>query len=255
MQIRSKIIFSFLLISIFSAISVFAQKPPAKKNARPTTGNPSKKTSDTVSPKKDKPVYFYHFAQPKFLISKIVIEHDENGLGKIAFQKQKFDEDITEPLALSTATLEKLKGFWTTLKFLTSEETYQSEIRDYGHLGNIKLEMKKDGKERTTGFNWTENLDAKALAEEYRKIANQLIWMFDINIARVNQPLEAPRIMNGLDSYLRRDAISDPQQMLPFLKGLSEDERIPLIARNHAGRLMKKIESSKKKTEDSIEEK
>ena len=40
----------------------------------------------------------------------------------------------------------------------------------------------------------------KLLADEYRKIGNQFIWMFDINVARENQPLEAPRIMDALDS-------------------------------------------------------
>jgi hypothetical protein len=34
--------------------------------------------------------------------------------------------------------------------------------------------------------------------------------------------------------------------MLPLLKELSNDERIPLIARNHAGRLVKQLEKEKK---------
>jgi hypothetical protein len=74
--------------------------------------------------------------------------------------------------------------------------------------------------------------------------------MFDINVARQNQPLESPRIMRGLDSYLKRNAISDPVQMLPFLRELSGDERMPLIARNHAERLAKQIEKDKKNNEE-----
>ena len=34
--------------------------------------------------------------------------------------------------------------------------------------------------------------------------------------------------------------------MLPFLQALSNDERVPLIGRNRAGKLVKQIEKQKK---------
>ncbi|MGI8542831.1 MAG: hypothetical protein ACR2MD_05050 [Aridibacter sp.] len=227
---------------LISATNNFAQE---KKNSRPTEDNLSKVSKIEA----DKPVYFYEFAKDEFLVKRIFIEHDENGIGKITFLKKDFNEEISEPLKLSDVTLEKLKTFWTEINFLESDENYQSTIRDYGHLGTIKLRMERDAKKRAAEFNWTENLTAKALADEYRKISNQFVWMFDINVARQNQPLESPKIMRTLDSYLSRNSISDPVQMLPFLKELSEDERIPLIARNHAERLIKQIEKDKKKNE------
>jgi uncharacterized protein (UPF0147 family) len=67
-----------------------------------------------------------------------------------------------------------------------------------------------------------------------------------MSISRENQPLNAPGLMDELDADLRRNEISDPTQMLPLLKEISNDERIPLIARNHATRLMEKIEKEKK---------
>ena len=249
MKIRSTVICSFFVACILLPVSVFSQK---KKNTRPIK-RPKATNLSVKAAKGEEPVYFYKFSQPKFLISKVVIEHDEKGIGKISFQKKNFEVDIVESLELSASTLEKLKKYWTALDFLVSKENYQSE-RDYAHLGTMKLRMRKLGKERETEFNWTDNLDARALSNEYQKIGNQFIWMFDIEVARVNQPLEAPRIMKGLDSYLRRDAISDPQQMLPFLKELVNDERMPLIARNHASRLMKKIKTSKKKVEEPAPE-
>jgi len=72
------------------------------------------------------------------------------------------------------------------------------------------------------------------------------VWQFDMSISRENQPLNAPSLMDELDSYFRRGEISDPPQMVPLLKELSNDERIPLIARNHAMRLVEKIEKAKK---------
>ena len=71
--------------------------------------------------------------------------------------------------------------------------------------------------------------------------ADQAIFIFDISIARQNQPLNAPKLMEVLESLLRREGLSDPKQLLPLLNDLSTDEHIPLIARNHAIRIIKKI--------------
>ena len=215
-------------------------KTQTKKNERPVDENA--KNNSRSNKTENPPVYFYEFSQPDFLVSKIFIEHDENGKGKITFVEQNIEEPVSDPVQLSDATLEKIKTIWNTLNFLDSTEVYQSAERDYGHLGNMKFTMKKDGRARTAGFNWTENKDAKALADEYRKIGNQYVWKFDIGVARENQPLETPRMMDALDSLIKRNEIADPTQMIPFLKELGDDEHIPLIARNHALRLVQQIE-------------
>ncbi len=226
-----------------------APKIPHKKNER-LADETEKNNQPLTKPTENAPVYFYEFSQPNFLISKIFIEHDENGKGKISFLKQSFSETISDPLQLSPETLERVKNIWNALNFLDSTENYQY-VKDYSHLGTMKFTIKKEGRTRTTGFNWTDNKDAKALADEYRKIGNQFIWIFDISIARENQPLETPRLMDALDALIRRNEISDAAQMIPFLKELSDDERIPLITRNHATRLIKQIEKHKlKKKED-----
>lgn len=231
---------------------VSAPKSEGKKNVRPTEEN-AKNNSASSKQTKDSPVYFYEFSQPNFLISQISIEHDEIGKGKITFSKQNYSEEITDPIQLSTATLEKVKNAWQTLNFLDSMENYQYE-KDYSHLGNMNFTMKKDGRTRMAKFNWTENADAKALADEYRKIGNQYIWMFDIGVARENQPLESPRLLDKLDSMIKRKEISDPNQFVPFLKELSDDERVPLISRNHATRLVTQIEKQTAKMKnDKIE--
>lgn len=229
--------------------------PPAgKKNSRPggvsdsseTVFNKNAKFDSRQNKAEEKPSSFsYEFSQPQFIISHIRIEHDENGKGKITFKKKDFDEEYTDPVQLTETTLNKIKAHFEALNFLDSTENYQYE-KDFSHLGAMKISRQKDGRARAAEFNWTANADAKAIADEYRKIANQYIWMFDITVARENQPLETPRIMKALDVYLRRGEISDPPQMIPFLKDLSDDERIPLIARNNAARIIKEIEKKKK---------
>ena len=231
-----------------------------KKNSRPETESQtisSEKKDETIKPGEtvktnaraaieNKPIYFYEFSKSDFLISKIYIEHDENGKGKITFQKKDFAELITDPIELSAATLERIKTIWQALNFLDSTETYQT-VRDYSNLGTMKFTIKRDGRAREATFNWTDNKDAKNLADEYRRIGQQFVWIFDVSVARENQPLDAPRLLEALDSMIRRNEVSDAAQMIPFLKELGNDERIPLIARNRALKLIEKIEKKESK--------
>jgi hypothetical protein len=227
---------------------------PQKKNQRNSSSNShetqnlekpqTNRTEETIS----KYRCFYEFEAPKnFQINRIQIEHDENGKGKITFWKKDLEEEITESINLSAMTLEKIKSLFQALNFLDSTEEYQSAERNYVHLGTAKISLRTPEKERSVRFNWTERKEARELADEYRKISNQFIWQFEINLARENQPLDTPRLLNRLDSYLKRSEIADPSQMLPLLEELTNDERIPLIARNHAKRLVEQIKRKKDK--------
>ncbi len=229
--------------------------PVVKKNARPESESqtpPTEQTDDKVktdahpAAADGKSAYFYEFSKSDFFISKIYIGHDDNGKGKITFQKKDFAEPITDPIQLSAAALERIKTIWQALNFLDSTENYQYE-KDFSNLGTMKFTMRKDGRMREAKFNWTENKDAKTLADEYRRIGQQFIWIFDVTVARENQPLESPKLLDSLDSMVKRNEISDAGQMIPLLNELSNDERIPLIARNHAVKLIKQIEKKAEK--------
>ncbi len=219
------------------------EQPVTSQETEPKKKNQADKNSANTKPAKIKYPYVYEFSQPNFVVNHIIIEHDEKGKGTITFEKRDFGgEALVDPLQLSQITLDKLNSIFQTLNFLDSTEEYQSPTRDYGHLGNYTVTLRKDAKERTAKYNWTENKDAKALTDEYRKISEQFVWYFDMNISRENQPLEAPSLVDGLDSLIKRDEISDPSQMLPYLKELSNDERIPLLGRNKVLRIIKEIE-------------
>lgn len=216
-------------------------KAEPKKNERPTSnGNGSTSTIQATEP-----THFYEFSQPDFDVSKVAIQHDDAGKGTITFKKKVFDVAETDPIEVSPAALERINAAFTALNFLDSTESYQYE-KDYSHLGVMTFRLKRDARERRTTFNYTVNKDAKVLADEYRKLTNQFVWIFDITVARQIQALDAPRLLDALDSLIKRNEISDPQQMLPLLKELTTDERLPLIARNHADRLVKQIEKGKK---------
>lgn len=234
---------------------------PVKKNERPAeetapAENPATAQKANQTPKsnarpsvenKFAPVYFYTFSQPQFLISKILIEHDETGAGRISFQKRDIGDLISDPIQLSPAALERIETAFGNLNFLDSKEAYQAPNKNFAHLGTMTVAEKKDGRERQVEFNWTENKDAKALADEYRKIGEQFIWIFDMNVARQNQQLETPSLIDALESMIKRNEIADAAQMLPLLRELSTDERLPLIARNQALRIIKDVEKSEAK--------
>jgi hypothetical protein len=210
------------------AAPVSPSPPPAQRREE------NKKPPDTTR-------YSYEFTQPDFLIRHIVIDHDATGRGKITFERKGEEVAIEEPIELSMGALGRVLGAWTQLQFLESTENYQAD-RQFAHLGTMRLKMQRDARKRTAEFNWTDNKDAWLLANEYRRVADQAILIFDISVSRETQPLNAPKLMDEIELQLKRNGLSDPQQLVPLLTDISTDEHLPLIARNHALRLIKKIE-------------
>lgn len=227
------------LMVLSAAISIYAQdQSGAKHNPRPQS---TASAIANVEPSTDAVKYSYEFSQPKFVVKHVVLEHDANGRGTVTFERLNEDTPIVEPLELSPAALERIKTSWQALQFLESETDYQSS-KQFPHLGTMKIGVQRGDRKRVAEFNWTTNEAASALVNEYRKAADQAILIFDISIARENQPLNAPKLMEAMESLLKRNALSEPRQLLKLLEELSTDEHIPLIARNHALRLIKKIQ-------------
>lgn len=227
------------LVILGAAIFTYAQgSGPTKHNTRPTQSAAS--PAAIAENNNDAVKYTYEFSQPKFVIKHIVLEHDANGRGTVKFERLNEETPIVEPLQLSAAALARINAAWQALQFLDSNTNYQAD-KQFPHLGTMRLGMEQGTRKRVAEFNWTQNSDASTLVTEYRRAADQAILIFDISIARENQPLNAPKLMEVMESLLKRDGLSDPQQLLPLLQDLSTDEHIPLIARNHALRIIKKI--------------
>ena len=217
-----------------------------KRNERPAGTNaiqPANNEDELA--KASQAAYHYEFTQKDFVNSRIVIAHDDSGKGTISFERKGYDEPFSDPLQVSPEALGRIRAVLDAMNFFDSIEDYQYE-KDYSHLGTARFKFKRNGKERTVAYNYTTKKEARELGDEYRRLANQYIWMFDIAVARENQPLSAPGLLDALDSLFRRNEVSDKHQMLPLLRELSNDERIPLIARNHAERLIKQIGTAKK---------
>ena len=227
--------------------SVGATAQAGKKNARSADELSGQQTANGPSSSSaaaaDGARYSFEFAQPSFVVSRYVIEHDAAGRAKISFQKKTDglnDPPVVEQFDISPAAFARILSAWTALKFLDSQAGYQAD-RQFPHLGTMRLRMQSGGRERETEFNWTNDEHAAALAREYKALAEQQLFVFDMTLARQYQPSEAIKVLKRLETLLKLNSISDPQQLLPLLRDLTTDERIPLIARNHAERLIKQI--------------
>jgi len=235
-------------------LPVSAPTPAADKaNSRESGSVPAQQqqqspaeSAGATSRKADEPTanalrYAYEFKQPDFNIRRILIEHDAEGRGHVSFVRKDSEELFTDPLQIPPAALARLLAAWDALKFLDSEANYQSE-RQFPHLGEMTLRMKHGARERKAEFNWTNDAGVAALVKEYRGIGEQQLFIFDVNLARQYQPSDTVKIFMRLESLLKRGELSDTAPLVPVLRDLTTDERIPLMARNHAARLLKKIE-------------
>ncbi len=234
--------FPLAALLILGAAFLNFSQDQTKRNDRPqeATAPPAQRRDDNKKPP-DPTHYSYEFTKAEFLIKHVQIEHDALGRGKITFEHRGEDTPIVEPIELSISALGRVLGLWTELRFLDSNENYQSP-KSFAHLGTYKLFMDDGRRRRTAEFNWSNNKQAWSLANEYRRATDQAILIFNIKLAREMQPLNAPQLLNEMEILLTRDGLSDPYQLVPLLTELKTDERIPLIARNHAVRILKKIE-------------
>ena len=217
---------------------------PAKQNVRAGGETPAASadaSAEAARKAANEVRYSFEFSQPQFVVSRFLIEHDAAGRGQITFERKNEDGPIVEPVELTPAAYARIVSAWQGLKFLDSEASYQAD-KQFPHLGTMRLRMKQGARERTAEFNWTHDEHASALAREYRSLAEQQLFVFDIALARQYQPSEAIKILKRLEFLVGNKQVSDPAQLTALLRDLVTDERIPLIARNHAERLLKKIE-------------
>lgn len=232
--------FMAALAVLGAAICAGAQN---KVTARPESreGKTTAASSSEQKPATAAAPYYYEFKHPDFVVNHVEIWHDENGHGTIRFKRRTDAEAISDPLEISAAALARIKGYYQATGFLDSETSFLGK-REYPSYGKTVLRLRRDGRERTVEFNYPEDPNALALMQEYRRLSEQAVFIFEIKLAVEMQPLEAPKLMNKLETLIRLNYISDAKQLAPLIRQLSTDERLPLIARNHAVRLLKQME-------------
>lgn len=185
----------------------------------------------------------YLFENQRFTTPVQEVEFDGDGRGQFRFKKKGADE-IVNQLNVSPAVLSQINSLFDELNFLASTEDYQYK-KDFSHLGTMTITLARGGKERTVTFNYTDNQSLNRLTEIFRNIATQETRIFEIETIRESDPISTPAQLRQLESELRSKRIADPQRFTPILQEIKMDEGVPLIARNHAERLLQMIKKGK----------
>ncbi len=187
--------------------------------------------------------FHYLFENEKFTTPRIELEFGGDGKGEFRFKKKE-SEEIANKLAVTTMVLGQISALLAELNYLESHENYQHK-KDFSHLGTVTIDIAHSGKHRKVQFNYTDNPAMNKLANLFRNIATQETRVFEIETIRQSDPISTPAQLRFLDSELRSKNIADPERFVALLQDIKLDEGVPLIARNHADRLLKDIKKPK----------
>jgi hypothetical protein len=191
--------------------------------------------------------YSYKFENPRFDIRVIEIDLKSNGTGELRFTRGTSDEVLDCKVKLLPATIARISSLFEASGFLATNTEYQDK-KDFAHMGWITLGARQGTRERKTRFNFTNNIHIKTLEEIFRAIASQEISLFDIENAERYQPLDLPKQLDTLENDLKLARIAEPERLLTTLNEIAGDDTQPLIARNHARKIIEEIKKGKFKS-------
>jgi len=187
--------------------------------------------------------FYFLFENDRFTTPLQELEFDGEGRGEFRF-KRKDQDEIVNKLVVSPAVRDQIQSLFNELNFLASNEEYQHK-KDFSHLGTVTIGLARGGKERKVKFNYTTNPSMSQLRDIFQNIATQETRLFEIETVRANDPISMPAQLRLLESELHSKRIADPQRLVPILQEIKLDESVPLIARNHAERLLQTIKKGK----------
>lgn len=191
--------------------------------------------------------FSYKFENPRFYESLVEVDVAADGTGEVRVKRGESDEIIDLKFKLLPATLARIRYLYHHTNFIDSGEEYQDK-KDFSNMGWVTLWARQSARERKARFNYTTNAGIKELADIFRAVATQEMHLFDINTAERYQPLDLPRQIELLENDLRLVRVAEPEQLITTLNEIAGDDTQPLIARNHAKRIVEAIKKGKYKS-------
>jgi hypothetical protein len=234
-----------LLMLSFAASSLFAGPKPQSKKRAPFAGQKLEAIKEP-SPADDLS-FTYKFEGPRFYLRIIEIDLGSSGAGDLRFTRGESDEVLDSKINLQPGTIARIRQLFELSDFLGSETSIQDK-RDMSHLGWITIGAKQGSRERKVRYNFTTNPHIKELQDIFLGIAWQEIALFDMDNAERYQPLDLPKQLEILENDLRLERIAEPTRVIAPLKEIASDVSQPLIARNHAKRIIDAINQGKFKS-------
>lgn len=229
-----------ITLALFAVLALLAFQTEAKAQPQIEIVQPG---NSLTAGKANGARYHYLFENERFTTPLQEIVFDGQGQGTFRFKRKDSDEIINK-LEVSVSLLSQIQVLFDSLNFLVSTEDYQHK-KDFSHLGSVTIGLARGGKERTVKFNYTTHELMSQLREVFQNLITQETRIFELETVRANDPLSTPAQLRMLESELRSKHIADPQRFVPILQDLKLDESVPLIARNHAERLLQTIKKGK----------
>ena len=212
---------------------------------QPLMGGPGRvqAAGNRVAGMSEDATYRYYFINEKFVVSHQEVLIDGEGRGRYRFKKRDMEE-MTLDFQVSPRVLGEIRGLIDQLAFLSTEESFQHK-KDFSHLGTMSIRIRRGTREREATFNYTDNTLMNQLVQIFRGLTVQENRIFEIELVRSTDPISMPAQLRFLEAELKSRSIADPPRFSPMLTDLKRDESVPLIARNHAERLLQMIEKLK----------
>lgn len=186
----------------------------------------------------------YRFENAAFDISRIELSIDGTGRGRVTWTKRNVAKPQLRDFAVSGQGIAVIREQLRLLNFLNSSEMYQAK-EDHANLGETRIRVDQGGANREVCFNYTKNRDADALGRLLRGVANREIYVSELEVAMIHQPLDTPAILTTMEREFKLGRIADAVALVPLLRKVADDAALPLIARNKATELLGKIQPAK----------
>lgn len=183
----------------------------------------------------------YRFANPMFDISLIDLSVSGTGRGRLTWTRRNVAKPQSRDIVMSEKGLAELRELLTLLNFVNSTEDYQAK-EGHPNLGETRIRVDHGGAGREVTFNYTKNREADALGRMLRGVANREMYVAELEVAILHQPLETPALIATLAREFKLGRIGDAIALLPLLRRVADDAALPLIARNKATELIRKIQ-------------
>jgi len=213
----------------------------------PAAGFPCPAQNSVATPSATNWSFNYKFENKRFYVPMMEIDLGVDGAGELRFQRGESDDLLDHKFKLLPTTLARIRQLLEASRFLDSSDTYQAE-KDFSHLGWVTLLARQNERERKVRFNYTQNPQISELADIFRGIATEEMHLFDIETSEQFQPLDLPRLLDSIENDLKLQRITEPERLLAKLQEVASNDTQPLIARNHAMRIVSDIKKGKFKT-------
>jgi hypothetical protein len=172
------------------------------------------------------------------------VQLDSAAKGQVKFKRRQADV-VHLQIQLSPAARERFIAVLEARNYLAEGETYESG-RKVADLGRKRLTLERPSEKREASFNFSDRKEVMDLAAFFDALINQETIGFDMDNAIQFERLSIPKRLDQIENELRANRIADAERLIPMLEKIETDQRLMNYARTQAGKIKKKIQTTRK---------